>query len=130
MELENNAYFWQKIDTLYLSSDLEMDKPAGTAHHLYKNLIYPVDYGHLQSNVDDIDKSVGLYRGSGPQKIIDTIVVCVDILKKDIEVKLLMGCTPQEEEKILIFLNQTDFQKTIVVRRGSDIPSWASSTNL
>ena len=130
MELENNAYFWQKIDTLYLSSDLVMDKPKGTSHHEYHNLIYPVDYGHLKSSVEDIDESVGLYRGTGNKKIIDTIVVCVDILKKDVEVKLLMGCTPQEEEAILIFLNQTDFQKTILVRRGSDIPSWANSNNL
>ena len=130
MELENNAYFWQKLDTLYLSSDLIMDKPKGTAHHVYHNLIYPVDYGHLKSSNDDIDESIGLYRGSGTQRIINTIVVCVDIRKKDIEVKLLMGCTPQEEETILTFLNQTDFQKTILVRRGSDIPSWANSNNM
>lgn len=127
MELENNAYFWQKIDTLFLSSDLVMDKPKGTAHQEYHNLIYPVDYGHLKSVGGEIDESIGLYRGTGSQKIIDTIVVCVDILKKDVEVKLLMGCTEQEERIILEFLNQTDFQKTILVRRGTEIPAWANS---
>jgi len=48
-------------------------------------------------------------------------------LKKDIEVKLLVGCTPAEEDMILRFLNQTDFQKTILVRRGLEIPAWGNS---
>ena len=50
-----------------------------------------------------------------------------DILKKDCEVKLLVGCTEQETEKILQFLNQTQFQKAILVRRGKEMPSWATS---
>ena len=28
--LENNAFFWQKLDTLYLSSKLIVDRPKGT----------------------------------------------------------------------------------------------------
>ena len=45
MELENNAYFWQKLDTLVLSSTMVIDHKKNTSHPNYPNLIYPVDYG-------------------------------------------------------------------------------------
>lgn len=41
---ENNAFFWQKLDTLYLSSKLVIDRPRNTCHYKYSNMIYPVDY--------------------------------------------------------------------------------------
>lgn len=44
---ENNAFFWQKLDTLYLSSKLVIDRPRNTCHYKYSNMIYPVDYGYL-----------------------------------------------------------------------------------
>ena len=48
---------------------------------------------------------------------------------EDIEIKIILGCTSSEEEAILRFMNQTDFQKTIVVRRGNEIPAWSESDN-
>jgi len=125
--LENNAYFWQKIDTLFFSSKLTIARPAGTEHPHYRNLVYPVDYGYLEDTFRQDQEGIDVYKGTKSVSSISTIVVAVDILKKDIEVKLLVGCTPQEEETILRFLNQTDFQKTILVRRGSEIPSWGTS---
>ena len=127
MELENNAYFWQKLDTLYLSGDLIIDRPKGTSHPFYSNLIYPVDYGHLKDIQDS--QHIACYKGSSGDTTINALVVCADILNKDIEVKLLVGCSEKEEYDILSFLNQTDFQKSIIIRRGSAIPDWASSNN-
>ncbi len=30
---ENNAFFWQKLDTLYLSSKLIIDRKKNTCHY-------------------------------------------------------------------------------------------------
>lgn len=57
--------------------------------------------------------------------MVNACVVAADILKKDIEIKLLLGCTPSEEEDVLRFLNQTEFQKTVLIRRANTVPSWA-----
>ena len=124
MELSNNAYFWQKLDTLYLSGDIVIDKPKGSTHPKYSNLVYPVNYGYLKA--DDMEV-IKVYKGSRSVMQVDAITVCVDILAKDIDIKLLIGCTEEEENTILGFLNQTDFQKTIIVRRGTEIPDWATS---
>ena len=125
--LENNAYFWQKIDTLFFSSKCVISRPSGTTHPQYSNLIYPVDYGYLQDTLNSGQEGIDVYKGSKSVWFISTLVIAVDILKRDVEVKLLVGCTPQEEDTILRFLNQTDFQKTILVRRGVEIPSWGNS---
>lgn len=126
MEFENNAYFWQKIDTLYLSSDVVIDKPKNSVHPEYTNLIYPVDYGYLQDALLGSDEKIHVYVGTRMSGKVDAILVCADILKKDMDVKFLVGCTKQEEREILNFLNQTDFQKSVLLRRGHSIPDWAS----
>lgn len=126
-EFLNNAYFWQKVDTLYYSSHIEIVRPKGTSHLRYKNLIYPVDYGYLTDTVGESGHGIALFIGTSGVETITTMVIAADILKKDIEIKLLVGCTVEEEEAVLEFLNQTDFQKTILVRRGNHIPSWAIS---
>ena len=125
--LENNAYFWQKIDTLYFSNRLVIAREKGSAHPMYHNLIYPVDYGYLEDTQIEQSEGIAVYKGSGSDYMVTTLVVAADILKKEIDVKLLVGCSPAEEEDILRFLNQTDFQKSVLVRRSSDIPNWAIS---
>ena len=107
--LENNAFFWQKLDTLYLSSKLVVDRPKGTCHYKYSNLVYPVDYGYLNDTTGSDQAPIDVFRGTQKSNLIQAVVVSADILKKDCEVKLLVGCTQEEEYAILEFLNQTEF---------------------
>ena len=39
--------FWSHLDRLVESCGLVIDRPKGTAHPRYPDLIYPVDYGYL-----------------------------------------------------------------------------------
>ena len=129
MEFQNNALFWQKIDTLFFSSEIVIDRPKKTAHPSYPNLIYPVDYGYLKDTVSANNAGVDVFLGSRRKKnnSIEIIVIAVDILKKDVEIKILHGCTDEEVSEILHFLNQTDFQKTVLIKKGLNIPSWAET---
>lgn len=126
-QLENNAYFWQKMDTLLLSSTCKIDHEKGTSHPVYANLIYPVDYGYLQDTIGTDTQPIHVFRGKKAAMNVGAIVVSADILKKDCEVKLLVGCDEEEMLAILEFLNQTQFQKTILVQRGNQTPSWANN---
>lgn len=126
-ELENNVYFWQKLDTLILSSQLIIDRPKGTAHHKYANLIYPVDYGYLQDTFGEGSIPIYAYRGTLPSDQANAVIVSADILKKDCVAKILIGCTELETAIIMKFINSTEFQKAILIRRGDETPSWAFS---
>lgn len=123
-QLENNIFFWQNLDTLYLSSACKIDRPKGTHHYKYANLVYPVDYGFLSDTMDSGQPPIDVYRGSRKTSQVDALVVSADILRKDCKAKLLIGCTEKEVQDILTFLNQTEFQKAILVRRGTNIPDW------
>ncbi len=126
MEFENNAYFWQKLDTLYMSCGVKIDRPKDSVHPLYSNLVYPVNYGYLDSGEPE-ELRIDVFEGSGGSLKVQAVVVCADILKKDVDVKLIVRCSAEEENRILQFLNQTDFQKTVIIRRGKNIPDWAVS---
>ena len=125
-QLENNAFFWQKIDSIFLASAVVITQLAGSNHLEYQNLIYPVDYGYLNETLSQDSLGISVYKGSISTHIIDAMLVSADILKKDIEVKLLLGCNAEEVDKILRFVNQTEFQKSILVRRGNTIPTWSN----
>lgn len=123
----NNAYFWQKVDTVFLSSHLKVEHKKGETHTKFQNLIYPTEYGHLEDagNGDGIS----VYLGSKNHNEISAIVVAADVLQKTIDAKLLVGCTEEEIVEVLHFLNQTDYQKTVLIRRGQEVPSWGFTEN-
>ena len=123
---ENNAFFWQKLDTLYLSSRWVIDRPKNTCHYKYSNLVYPFDYGYLCDSAGSDQVPIDVFKGSNKTSKVGAIVVTADILKKDCEAKLLIGCTEEEIHKILVFLNQTEYQKSVLMKRGNEMPDWAS----
>ena len=125
--LENNAFFWQKLDTLFFSSKLVVDRPRYTVHYKYSNLVYPVDYGYLSDTTGSDQAPIDVFKGSQKTNQVVSIVVSADILKKDCEVKLLIGCSEEEEHEVLEFLNQTEFQKAILIHRGNEVPEWAQN---
>ncbi len=128
-EYENNAYFWQKVDTLFLSGNCRVLKKKGEVHATFSNLIYPLDYGKLDDLVGVNGNSIPVYFGSGNRNKVTGLVVAADILTKELDVKVLAGCNEDEIEDLLRYLNQTDFQKTVLIRRGQEIPSWGLTDN-
>ena len=127
MELQNSAYFWQKVNTLFLSSGLTIIRKKGEHHPQFANLIYPVDYGYINETKSTNGHGISLYAGSENRNKITSLVMAVDILGREMDVKVLVGCSLEEEEAVLRYLNQTDYQKTILVRKGEELPSWAQT---
>lgn len=123
-QLENNAYFWQKLDTLYVSSSIIIDRKKDAIHPKY-NLKYPTDYGYLKDTHGSDGTDIDVFIGSEKSKKIEALALCVNILNRDNEIKLLVGCTEEEVYKIMQFLNETEFQKAILIRRSDEISSWA-----
>ena len=125
-EYENNAFFWQKLDTLYRSGTIDIVYRQGDHHPQFENLIFPVHCGQLR-DTNNLPDGVSVYLGSEKQGKISALIVAVDILQKALDVKLLAGCNEEEILAVLRFLNQTDFQKTILIRRGNTVPSGGDS---
>jgi inorganic pyrophosphatase len=58
-----------------------------------------------------------VWRGSLPDKTCDAIICTVDTLKRDSEIKILLGCTEEEKAVILHFHGESPYMKGILIRR-------------
>jgi len=121
-QYENNAYFWQKVDSLILSGDIEIEYHKGDCHKDLHHVIYPVDYGYLKM-IKDNGHIIKCYKGTNGNEC-KAAIVSANLLLKDVSVKLLIGTTEEEERNIQTFLNEMEFQKTVLIRRDNTIPDW------
>ena len=59
---------------------------------------------------------IDVWVGSGDKRV-DGIICTVDLMKKDAEIKILIGCTEEEKAIICETHNETQFMKGIFIRR-------------
>src|SRR5512135_2358063 len=93
-----DARFWTTLDALVASSTLEVDRPRGSRHPRYSDLIYPLDYGYLEGTLSPDGGGIDIWVGSLSDKKVTAVVCTVDMVKRDSEMKILIGCTSQEAQ--------------------------------
>jgi len=108
--------FWIALDELVASSRIVVDRPKGKAHPWYPDMIYLVDYGYLEGTTTVDGGGIDVWIGEGGAGRVQGIQCSVDMLKRDTEIKILMGCTEEELGIIDAFLNQHSM-RAIMVRR-------------
>ena len=109
--------FWNALDDLLRTAELVIDRPKGSAHPRFPHLIYPVDYGYLKGTSSMDGEGIDVWRGSLPHETPDAIICTIDLLKKDSEIKLLVGCTEEEKQTILQWHNDSPYMKGILIER-------------
>lgn len=114
--MQHNREFWAALDELVNHSKIIIDRPKGTAHPRYPNFIYQLDYGYLKDTSSMDGAGIDVWVGSGEKKI-DAIMCIVDLMKKDSEIKILIGCTEEEKSIIYNTHNETPFMKGVLIRR-------------
>lgn len=114
--MQNNRDFWKALDELAANSEIVIDRPKGTAHPKYPDFIYRVDYGYLKDTASMDGAGIDVWVGSDENKI-DAIMCIVDLIKRDSEIKILIGCTEEEKQIIYQTHNETENMKGILIRR-------------
>jgi inorganic pyrophosphatase len=115
-DLLKDAEFWLAIDKLVSESHIVIDRPKGSRHPKYTDFIYPVDYGYLE-NISAMDGgAIDVWKGSDGDYI-DAVVCTVDLMKRDSELKILIGCTEEEKRLVLAAHNDSEYMKGILIRR-------------
>lgn len=111
-----NNDFWRALDSLVDNSEIVIERPKGTAHPKYPDFIYKVDYGYLKNTSSMDGAGIDVWIGSGEKKI-DAIMCIVDLMKRDSEIKILIGCTEEEKQIVYQTHNETEYMKGILIRR-------------
>lgn len=113
----NNPAFWQALDRLIAASDIVIDRPKGSAHPRFPSRIYPLDYGYLAGTASMDGDGIDLWHGTAPTQRLDAVVCTVDLMKRDSEIKLLIGCTEEEKAAVMRWHNDSDMMKAILIER-------------
>ena len=117
MTFRKNTDFWDALDALLRQSRVVIDRPKGTAHPRYPHVRYPADYGYLAGTASMDGGGIDLWRGSAGSGQMDAVICTVDLMKRDSEIKLLIGCTKEETERIYTFHNETEYMKGLLIQR-------------
>lgn len=116
MNTQYTPAFWSALDKLVSETSIIIDRPKGSRHPKYPALVYPVDYGYLENTSSMDGGGIDVWRGTDGEQI-DEIIVTVDLLKKDSEIKILIGCSEDEKRLILETHNNSEYMKGILIRR-------------
>ena len=94
--MTSNAIFWHEIAQLTKTNPILIDRPKGSAHPRYPEVIYPLDYGYVENTTSADGGGIDVWFGSLNTKMLTGILCTFDTLKRDAEIKLLIGCTEDD----------------------------------
>jgi inorganic pyrophosphatase len=115
MKFDND--FWNYVNKLAQENEIIIDRPKGSKHPKYTDMIYEFDYGYLKNTKTTDGSGIDVFKGTLYNKNVNTIICTIDLLKKDIEIKLLIGCTIPQKRKIYKFLNESENMKAILIEK-------------
>ena len=111
-----NEEFWDALDELVKTSEIVVDRPKGSIHTRFPDFIYRLDYGYLRGTSSMDGAGIDVWVGSG-QKTVDAIMCIIDLMKRDSEIKILIGCTEAEKMEVYQTHNETQYMKGVLIRR-------------
>ncbi len=115
--MEYQEEFWLALDKLVAQSNIVIDRPKGSRHPKYSELIYPIDYGYLENTSSMDGGGIDIWKGTDGNAA-DAIICIVDLLKKDSEIKILIGCSEEEKKLVFEVHNNSEYMKGVLIRRN------------
>lgn len=79
--------------------------------------MYPLDYGFLEGTVAGDGDGIDVWLGSSGSRQVVGIVCTADVMKRDAELKILLGCSAKEVVLVSSFLNDAAGLPCVVLER-------------
>ncbi len=108
--------YWDRLDAWVMQGTIIVDRPRGSAHPRYPELIYPFDYGYLQESKSMDGGGIDVWLGSLGTRRVCGVISTLDTLKRDAEIKILVGCT-WEDAEIIFQTHNSENQTGILIWR-------------
>lgn len=96
--------FFEALTRLVRTSEVIVDRPRGTTHPRIPDAVYPADYGYLAGTTSADGEGIDVFLGSGDRAEVSVVILTADAAKRDAEIKLLLGCVPEETAAIQRFV--------------------------
>ncbi|ULQ59975.1 hypothetical protein K7I13_01130 [Brucepastera parasyntrophica] len=124
--MKYDGLFWNSLEKLISENEIIIDRPKGSRHPKYPDLIYQVDYGYITNTRSMDNNGIDIFVGTAGNGKIDAVVCIIDLLKKDSEIKYLaaeqrgiflscgigLGFNTMELTKTNVFVKTTQSRQT------------------
>ncbi|MBN1658356.1 MAG: inorganic pyrophosphatase [Anaerolineae bacterium] len=114
--MQADLAFWINLDRLVAGGQVVVDRPRGSAHPRYASFVYPLDYGYLAGTLAADGGGVDVWRGTLHGAGVTGLLCCVDLQKKDVEIKILVDCTG-DERRAIVDVHRVGQQSAILIER-------------
>lgn len=111
--------FFANLDALVEGARLVIDRPAGSRHPRVPDIVYPIDYGYLAGTTSADGEGVDVFRGSATGTGVVGAFLTADPVKRDVEIKVLIDCTPEETARVGRLLDEGFETGDLLVLRPS-----------
>ena len=115
--MSKSEVFWQRLDALLQRCEIVVDRPKGSHHPRFHEIVYMLDYGYLAGTSSNDGEGIDVWLGSDSARQLDAVICTVDLDKGDAEMKLMVGCTEAEKQHIEKFYNEWPDMGAHIVRR-------------
>lgn len=113
--MEDKLKFKSELEKLLSSNKVIIDRPKGSAHPRYPEYIYPLDYGYIEGTKSQDGGGIDVWCGFGDRKEVSGVLVIFDPVKKDSEIKVLVGCNEEESKTALKCSNRGKMVAIIII---------------
>ena len=98
--------YWMTLQKFVKENKICIDRPKGSCHPVYNEVIYPFNYGYLSGTTAMDGSGIDIFVGSMSGNRINGIICTADDLKKDAEIKIIYDCSDEEINTVLQFMNK------------------------
>jgi inorganic pyrophosphatase len=111
-----NEKFWTLLEKLVQANGVTIDRAKGSPHPRYPDYIYPLDYGFINGTKSSDGAEIDVWVGSSTGRRVTGVLTTLDPLKKDVEIKVLVDCTPDEMQLALAASNRGAMGAVLLAR--------------
>lgn len=111
-----NEKFWKLLENLVKTNGVTVDRVKGSTHPRYPEYVYPLDYGFINNTKSSDDAEIDVWIGSNASGQVTGVLNTSDPLKGDVEIKVLIDCTPEEMQLALAANNRGNMGAVLLSR--------------
>ena len=124
-DLVAQQFDWAGWETLIRANGVVIDRPYGSHHPHFPDIIYPLNYGYVNGTSSGDGDEVDIFVGSATNSLVG-LLITMDYRREDQEVKLLFNCTPEEIYLVHGFINfDRQLMEGLLVLRRPMVMLWS-----
>ncbi|MDR2776736.1 MAG: hypothetical protein LBB17_01675 [Puniceicoccales bacterium] len=113
----DDGAFFETFEGLIHKYGITVDRPKGTSHPRFPDLIYPIDYGFINNTQSQDGEGIDIFIGDNGGAGIVGIICTVDSVNGDSEVKVLYHCTEENIRTALKMMNNGPMRGILMKRK-------------